>query len=110
MLDDHRRMVSLMRGQVRDNMNKVKDRVAREHEVVAELYADYMRTGALVKPTGLVDLDGDALTAVLEVAASKSKLSRGNVPTETLLPRVLGNSPTKTGHSPMRPRSDSAPH
>lgn len=103
MLDNHRKTVTLKREQIRDNTNQVKHRVAREKEVVAELYMDYMRTGHLAKPTGLVDLDGDALPAVLEIAARKSKMAREDLPTDLLLPQVVGHT------SPHKRRAESVP-
>ncbi|KAJ1482431.1 hypothetical protein T484DRAFT_1804050 [Baffinella frigidus] len=57
-----------------DLKKKVKMLDNHRKTVVAELYMDYMRTGHLAKPTGLVDLDGDALPAVLEIAAKKSTI------------------------------------
>lgn len=42
-------------------------KLAREKEVVEELFEDYLRTGSLHRPWGAVDLDGDALSTVFEV-------------------------------------------
>jgi hypothetical protein len=39
-------------------------------QVVGELFEGYVRTGALHKPWGVVDLDGDAIPTVFEVRAA----------------------------------------
>eukprot|EP00286_Rhodomonas_abbreviata_P008274 CAMPEP_0181319016 /NCGR_PEP_ID=MMETSP1101-20121128/17330_1 /TAXON_ID=46948 /ORGANISM="Rhodomonas abbreviata, Strain Caron Lab Isolate" /LENGTH=527 /DNA_ID=CAMNT_0023426555 /DNA_START=57 /DNA_END=1641 /DNA_ORIENTATION=- len=101
-LEEHRMEVYAKRMQERDNIKLRLNRIGREKEVVSELFQDYLRTGALQKPWGLVDLDGDALPSVLEIAAQKSKQDSAHASgSKQLLFPILGNQQGPRSKSSM---------
>ena len=73
LLERHRSKVYAKQKAVEENTREYKYIAGREKEVVREMFQEYVQTGHLVKPWGLVDLSGDALPSLIEIATDKSK-------------------------------------
>ena len=73
LLENHRAKVYSKRIAVAESTKDYKYIAVREKEVVKGMFHDYVRTGHLAKPWGLIDLSGDALPSLIEIATEKSK-------------------------------------
>jgi phenylpyruvate tautomerase PptA (4-oxalocrotonate tautomerase family) len=73
LLETQRTKVYTKQKAVRESTKEYSYLAKREKEVVRDMYYDYVRTGHLAKPWGIIDLSGDALPSVIEIAAKKSK-------------------------------------
>jgi len=73
LLETQRTKVYTKQKAVRESTMEYSYLAKREKEVVRDMYYEYVRTGHLAKPWGIIDLSGDALPSVIEIAAKKSK-------------------------------------
>lgn len=73
LLESHRNKVYTKQKAVRESTREYTYIARREKEVVRDMYHEYVRTGHLAKPWGIIDLSGDALPSLIEIAANKSK-------------------------------------
>jgi CRP-like cAMP-binding protein len=73
LLENHRAKVYSKKAAVVESTKDYKYIAVREKEVVRGMFHDYVRTGHLARPWGLIDLSGDALPSLIEIATEKSK-------------------------------------
>jgi len=72
LIQQHRTRVYSKQTAVKESTAEYKYLAVREKEVVKDMFHEYVRTGHLAKPWGLIDLNGDALPSVIAIATDKS--------------------------------------
>jgi hypothetical protein len=72
LIDDMHLRMNSKKERMQETRRRFWGKIAREKEVVGELFETFIHTGKLHRPWAAVDLDGDAIPTVFEVATVES--------------------------------------